>query len=78
MFKISRDQVHETEPFKFVCEASDVGLPVLVSQWPENIETDIGNGLSLFRDFVLWNKESIDGVRYRQNAGCIQLTIYND
>lgn len=77
--KILRDQVQETEVHRFTCEASAIGLPALVSQWPENIETELGNGRSLYRYSIDWSPDdTIAAVRYRQELGCITVTIFND
>lgn len=57
----------------FTTEASDLGLRP--GHWPQQIATDIGNGLPFIKSVVLAGGA---GVTYLQANGCIKLTVYND
>ena len=79
--KITRENidsgvVSEFEPNKFSCCASDLGLKP--GQWWGMIETTLGNGQFLTQE----HQEVVDGdlqyIRYKQDLGCITLTIFND
>jgi hypothetical protein len=70
--KVTRDQVTETETFRFVTEASTIGLPP--GNFPRTLETDLGNGQPLVRQDGGMER----GVRYRQLLGCISVIIFND
>lgn len=69
--KITRDQVTEYEVHKFSAEASSLGLPP--GRWPNGIETSLGNG----QDLRMTHLDEV-GAHYRQQLGCITLTIFND
>lgn len=71
MVRITRDNAREFSPHAFVSEASELGLPP--GMWPDVLETDLGNRLLLFRVAV----DDV-GARYRQEFGCVRLSILND
>lgn len=74
---ITRKNVIEREPHKFVAEASDIGL--LPGEWPSKIEAEIGNGLPFVQtDRLLTEDGDVAYVKYAQLAGCITLKIFND
>jgi hypothetical protein len=52
-------------------DASELGLPP--GQWPRSLRTQLGNGLS----FTLVRLAD-DRATYRQTAGCLVLTVWND
>jgi hypothetical protein len=52
-------------------DASDLGWPA--GYWPRTVRTQLGNGLS----FVL-STVTADRATYRQTAGCLLLTVWND
>jgi hypothetical protein len=56
---------------RFCLCASDIGLRA--GQWPETLETSIGNALPLKRIRV-----EGDGVLYRQACGSVELLVFND
>lgn len=68
--------VKERKPYHFVAEASSLGFPP--GEWPDKIESTIGNGLP----FVLVREARYEGelayVEYAQIAGCITLKVFND
>lgn len=64
--------VSEVEPHRFTTEASTLGLKP--GQWPERINTTMGNQQPFYR----YPTESNDFARYRQLLGCIVLTVWND
>lgn len=70
--RIHIDQVTEYEPHSFATEASTLSLAP--GQWPEMIETDMGNG----RSFVRTNQLPCGGYRYKQANGCLTLDVLND
>lgn len=70
--KVSRAQVREFSIFEFFAEASELGFAVGVA--PGSLETDLGNGLAL----VLQRVDNHGNLVYRQQSGCINLTIFND
>lgn len=74
--KITTDNSDELEPHRFAAFASDVGLAP--GQWPERLETTLGNKLPLLRRT---KRVDVDGdvmyVRYEQANGCVELKIFN-
>lgn len=63
---------------EFSAEASS--LQLRPGQWPESIETELGNGMPFMRST---KKLSADGsdllyVRYMQGNGCVSLIVWND
>lgn len=77
MTTVTQKLVTEIETHKYVAEASTLGLRP--GEWPEFIETTLGNTQPLFRST---KKLDADGdilyVRYRQVFGCIDVVVYND
>lgn len=76
-YSVGYNQVTETEPHKFVSEASDLNFPV--GHWPRELTTEIGNK----QNFVAVSKKlDADGdiiyVRYEQMLGCVSLKVFND
>lgn len=69
--RVTALQVSQTEPMRFVTEASTLGIPP--GQWPAEIQTDLGNGMP----FQLQRAEG-DGRLYKQVWGCITLVVLND
>jgi hypothetical protein len=74
---INTDQVSEGRPHQFYAEASTVGLPP--GRWPYRLPTTMGNK----HDFVMVaNDTDKEGdntfVQYRQECGCLTLTLFND
>ena len=68
---IDSGTITKTGLFKFVTDASEIGLrPGAV---PRSIETTIGNGLP----FILTDR-SPQIFKYRQDCGCIELDVYNE
>lgn len=69
--------IDEFEPHHFSADACEIGLRP--GEWPERLETNIGNGLALMRRT---KKLSADGdlmwVTYLQANGCVSLRVYND
>ena len=65
----------EGDPHHFSGEASSLGLPP--GEWPEKLETTVGNLQPLVR--VRYNcGEELQYVVYDQALGCISLKIFND
>lgn len=62
----------KNDPFRFVTEASTVGIRA--GEWPCIINTTLGNKMSLVRGDRLVD----GGYVYDQVAGCIRVNIYND
>ena len=63
----------ETEPHRFVTDASDICCRVGFA--PRRIRTDLGNG----QDFIFAEMDADHRyVKYVQNAGCCTLIVYND
>ena len=73
MITINEDNASENKPFSWSTFASDLGLRP--GQFPEMLETELGNGRPFVRCSV-----SPDGsvVMYRQDLGCCNLHVYND
>lgn len=63
--------VIEHEPHRFTAEASTLNLPP--GNWPRTIKTDLGNGRPFLIEGVLQT-----GAIYKQELGCIRLTVWND
>jgi len=76
MFIEDTKNLTEYQPHHFCTEASTLGLRP--GQWPEKIETKIGNG----QPFYIISKKSTDGdieyATYRQDCGCVVLRVFND
>jgi len=71
MVFITLADVTEFAPNEFWADASDLGLPP--GTWPETLETDLGNKLKL-RRIALDEGRGL----YRQDFGCVELSIMND
>jgi len=71
MIKITTQNATETRVHHWTTEASCLGLPV--GKFPQQIETDLGNGQPF-----LCTSVTAERATYRQNYGCLELTIYND
>lgn len=73
---LTKHDLTETGLHSFTAEASDLGLPL--NRAPREIETDLGNGQKFrLSELVVISDEQAAWV-YRQDGGCIRLTIYND
>lgn len=73
---LNYDQVEQTtSAFILSTEASMIGLPP--GGWPEKIETTIGNKLPLTRGAQHKMHGDLIYVSYFQEAGCIQVRVYN-
>lgn len=70
------NDVAEYEPHKFVAEASTVGLRP--GTWPREIQTDLGNKQPLLLARVDESQDGVEGVRYKQQFGCVEVLIIND
>jgi hypothetical protein len=70
---IDRKDTQEQTLHCFFAEASTVGLKP--GQWPKYLKTNLGNGCSLYRHHYLGDEY---GYLYKQNFGCISLTLFND
>ena len=73
---IRRNQVHEYKVHHFMASASDLGMAP--GEWPETIQTDIGNGQPFLRVAEDVRDEDLVCMIYRQFLGCIDLRILND
>lgn len=73
MRKVTEQDVAECGVGKFIIEASELGIAP-GAQYPERIETDLGNGHPF-----LPKRVRHDGTRiYQQEFGCIFLHVLND
>ncbi len=70
---IDRKDTQEQKLHCFFAEASTVGLKP--GQWPKYMNTNLGNGCALYRFKSLGDER---GWNYKQNFGCITLTLWND
>jgi hypothetical protein len=68
---ITLADVTEFAPHEFSVDASDIDLRPGV--WPDRLTTDLGNKLPLVRI-------ALDETRglYRQECGCVEVSILND
>lgn len=73
---IKADQVREVQPHQFWAEASELGLKP--GEWPEQLTTEIGNGMPLIRTSKKVEDGDLIYVRYHQANGCVDLRIMND
>lgn len=74
---ITYADVHEDEVHKFSAFASDLGLRA--GQWPELLDTDIGNRQPLIRSSKkVTDSGDLAYVRYVQQFGCVAVIIHND
>ncbi len=68
---IQYNQITEFEPHLFAAEASDLGLRP--GEWPERLETSIGNKMPLMRTSKKVDAEGdVLWVTYLQGNGCIR------
>lgn len=67
----ANDLLVEDRAHHFSACASDLGLRP--GQWPATIDTNLGNGQPLVKRFV-----TEGAVTYRQQLGCIDVTLFND
>ncbi len=75
---INHDNVTETGPHRFVCDASDLGYTAGLEP-PAQFDTTLGNGQQLmFFKTVRDPEGDIVAWRYHQAAGCIELVVFND
>ena len=70
---MDRKDTQEQTLHCFFAEASTVGLKP--GRWPRYLSTDLGNKCTLYRHSELKNGQ---GFIYKQNFGCISLTLFND
>ena len=63
----------ESDLHVWITEASDLGLPVLSHEWPDQLETTLGNG----QPFVL-SRRTAEYAEFRQSLGCLSLRVFND
>jgi hypothetical protein len=68
--------VTEEEVHLFTVEASSLGLRA--GEWPQKIETEIGNRRPFIRTSKKVGDEGLLWVTYRQDLGCVVLRIFND
>lgn len=61
----------ETEHFRFVADASELGLRP--GEWPQQIKVPIGNG----QPFYMLGYPTESWTEYKQEFGCVHLRIYN-
>lgn len=73
---VTSQNASEYEPHCFSTEASTIGLPI--GQWPDQIKTNLGNGLPLVRGRVKLLGDEVAFVDYRQTAGIVEVRIHND
>lgn len=73
---INAADVQELRPAYFVTDASSVGL--LVGDFPEFIETTLGNKQPLVRCNVDRGAGDINSVVYAQQLGNVVVKIFND
>ena len=76
-----RGLVYEHEPHRFAAFASDLcdhGFGV--GQWPDQIDTELGNGQPFVksRHEISEDGEDLVAVNYTQLFGCITLRVFND
>lgn len=77
MKTITRNDLTERDPHRFVAFASDLGLAP--GHWPDTMMTSIGNGRPLGKTFVAANRDGeVEYVRYDQWAGCVSVQVFND
>ena len=69
--RIYLSQVESVGNNRFVADASELGWPP--GYWPPVIETTIGNGHILRRTELNSN-----GAVYRQDAGVVEVQVFND
>ena len=70
MNRVTKQNVTEYQPDTFTAEASELGLAP--GEVPQQLATDLGNGQP-FR-LVHVQRE----ILYRQEAGSLQLVVFND
>lgn len=73
---LKRAGFHEHQPHTFYGEGSS--LEQTRVNWPQEIETSIGNRMPLLRISKKMNGDELAYVRYKQSFGIINLVIYND
>lgn len=77
MTRITEDNVLQESVHRFTGFASDLGLRP--GEWPEKIQTNMGNGLPFIRrDPSKGWRGDYEWVNYIQANGCLILRIFND
>ena len=71
MLTITNDNASEYKTHDWTADASELGLPP--GYFPDSIECSLGNE----QDLHLCNVDGFTAT-YRQESGCIRLTIFND
>lgn len=74
--KINQGDATEFECHRFVTEASTIRLQP--GEWPEAIETTIGNGQPFLLHTLKCTPLGIASAIYEQANGCVTLEITND
>ena len=69
--RVTDKNAREIEVHKFHADASDLGLPP--GSFPEFLDTNLGNGNCFIRSNLFETHTT-----YRQELGCITLTVWND
>lgn len=73
--KISIEDVTVVGSYRYVVEASDIGLAA--GQWPEQVDlVGGGNGQALTPIRDIRDNDELVGIVYLQQCGCIELTVF--
>lgn len=73
IINVTYDMLIEREPYLFVAEASDIGIPP--GGWPTLMDTEVGNGCPLVLQELKYNGQV---AVYHQMCGCMQVSVFND
>lgn len=72
MLTFEKNLFQEVEPHNFVTESSTLGLPP-EKPYPDKFTVNLGNSLP----FVMVSY-TVSAAVYRQEFGCVKITIFND
>jgi hypothetical protein len=77
MMIIDQHVTQTGQQFSYCTEASTIGLHP--GEWPERLETTLGNWQAFVRDHEERNAAGeLEAVVYKQALGCITLVVFND
>ena len=70
---VSSLNAFESDLHVWVSEASELGFPVLSHEWPDQLETTLGN-----REPLVLTRRTAEYAEYRQSLGVVSLRVFND
>ena len=68
------------ETYAYVTEASEIGFPVNMTEWPKQftVEPHFGNGQPFIQHRLEVRTLELERAIYAQVSGCVTIKVYND